>query len=109
VLARVGRIMAAGHRPAPLESPPAAVAAATGPSITPALPAPVRPPGAKARGSVPAMPPPLDPRLVHLMCPRKTCGRVMSVGPELRGTSVTCTHCGGALRVPTSAKPAGVR
>jgi DNA-binding NarL/FixJ family response regulator len=54
---------------------------------------------AKARAAA-AMLPPLDPRLVHVMCPRKPCGRLMSVDPALRGTSVTCKHCGGPLRVP---------
>lgn len=57
------------------------------------------PTATSAHAAVPPMRP-VDPRLVHLRCPRKTCGWVMSVEPDLRGTRVTCTHCGGPLRVP---------
>jgi CheY-like chemotaxis protein len=107
MLARVGQILAGGGRPSkPTGSP----------EPTTDVPTPARQLGAASTGrassSAASVPPPPDPRLVHLMCPRKTCGRVMSVGPELRGTSVTCTHCGGALRVPAqpgkrgAAKPA---
>jgi CheY-like chemotaxis protein len=57
-------------------------------------------PGGRVSRANSQPPPPVDPRQVHVMCPRRACGRVMSVDPELRGTSVPCTHCGGLLRVP---------
>lgn len=97
VIGRVGRILAAGVRPAPASAAPA-----TGVHATPASPAPPegRTSPLPSRAAHQSSPPAPDPRLVHLMCPRKTCGRVTSVEPELRGTTVACTHCGGALRVP---------
>jgi CheY-like chemotaxis protein len=115
ILARVGKVLGGdGRRPAPADSP-AGTGTAASPSSTAPSPStrpPVPAPASKARAGRPAELPPPDPSLVHLMCPRKTCGRIMSVGPELRGTSVACTHCGGALRVPAqrdkqaAAKPA---
>jgi CheY-like chemotaxis protein len=113
MIGRVGDVLArvAGAAPAGADG----VSAGRPPTPAPA-PAPTLPP-MTSDASAPSPQPPLatstataarasvavaapDPRLVHLMCPRKTCGWVMSVGPELRGTSVRCTHCGGPLRVP---------
>lgn len=41
-----------------------------------------------------------DGPLVHLLCPRVACGRLLTVPIELRGTLITCAYCGGTLRVP---------
>lgn len=97
MIERVGQIIARGARPGPSE-PPRSPSASPVPQspVTVGAPPPAPSPKLSPRPS-PAAP---DPRLVHVMCPRKACGRVMSVAPELRGTSVACTHCGGTLRVP---------
>jgi CheY-like chemotaxis protein len=46
---------------------------------------------------------------VHLLCPHVTCGRLLIVAPELRGTLITCSYCRGTLRVPRQKAAGGVK
>jgi CheY-like chemotaxis protein len=101
VIARVRTVMAGGAQvpsatalPAELGDPPAGAQGtpASGPTR------PVEPPSAAGA----------KPTAVHLLCPHVTCGRLLIVAPELRGTSITCSYCRGTLRVPRQ-RAAGVK
>jgi CheY-like chemotaxis protein len=53
--------------------------------------------------------PAAKPTAVHLLCPHVTCGRLLIVAPELRGTLITCSYCRGTLRVPRQKAAGGVK
>ena len=80
------------------------------PAATPLPPVPGNAPAAGARSTAASeLPPPAaNPTAVHLLCPHATCGRLLIVTSELRGTSITCSYCRRTLRVPRQ-KSAGVK
>jgi hypothetical protein len=42
---------------------------------------------------------------VHVVCPSLRCRKILTLGDEVRGTTVTCRYCSLEFRVPHIRKP----